>query len=138
MSPVVDNNTVLHDGTTITADVSPVSTTRTNGSAVIDLGKSAIHQVLWALMFLAEDLAESGDTMDVIIEQSASVDSGFDRIAIFPQITSAPTAEKSYSIPFSATKRYLRARIDITDDDAGGDFSVANCQVLVSTFANND
>lgn len=138
MSPVTDANTVLHDGTTITADLSPTSTTRTNGSAVIDLGKSAVQKVLWALMFLDEDVAESGDTIDVTIEQSDSEASGFDRIAIFPQITSAATSDKHYSIPFSATKRYVRAKIDVTDDDSGGDFSVANLRVLIGTYPIND
>ena len=35
-----DNNLMLHDGTTITADITPTSTSRSSGSAVINLKKT--------------------------------------------------------------------------------------------------
>lgn len=127
-----DENLVLHDGTTITADISPTSITRTSGSAVIDL-KGTTVRGLYALMFLDEDLAEADDLLDITIEESDSVGSGFVEIARFPQITSAATADKIYELSFITTKRYIRAKIDVTDDDSGGDFSVANCRVLLST-----
>ena len=132
MSPAYDENLVLHDGTTITADISPVSLTRTSGSAVIDLRKTPVKG-LYAMMFLDEDLAEADDTLDITIEESDTLASGWVEIARFPQVTSAATADRMSSLSFITAKRYVRAKIDVTDADAGGDFSVANCRVLIGT-----
>ncbi len=127
----VDANLVLHDGTTITADISPTSLTRTNGSAVIDLGETTIKG-LFALMYLDEDLAESGDTMVISIEESSDL-STWVELARFPEITDAATADAIYERSIVSKLRYIRVKINITDDDGGADFSVANCRVILST-----
>ena len=129
-----DENLILHDGTTITADISPVSQTRTNGSVVIDLGKTKVSG-LYVSLFTGEDMAEGSDTMQVTIEESAAVASGWQEIARFPEVTAA---QRERSLSFITSQRYLRAKIDITDADAGGDFSLANVHILLGTTPTND
>ncbi len=126
-----DDNLVLHDGTTITADIAPTSTSRTSGSAVIDLRETTIKG-LYAILFLDEDLAESGDTMVISIEESSDL-STWVELARFPEITSAATADAIYERSIISKLRYIRAKINVTDSDGGSDFSVANCRVLLST-----
>ena len=129
-----DENLTLHDGTTITADISPTSLIRTNGSAVIDLGKTKVSG-LYVSLFTGEDMAEGSDTMQVTIEESAAVASGWQEIARFPEVTAA---QRERSLSFITSQRYLRAKIDITDADAGGDFSLANVHILLGTTPTND
>ena len=129
-----DENLVLHDGTTITADISPTSLTRTNGSAVIDLKKTKTSS-LYATLFSGEDMAEGSDLMDVTIEESAAVASGWQEIARFPQVTAA---QRERSLSFVSNLQYIRAKIDITDNDSGGDFSLANVHILLGTTPLND
>ena len=126
-----DENLVLHDGTTITADISPTSTTRTSGSAVIDLKKTG-NGALYAFMFLDEDLAEGGDELVISIEESFDL-SNWVELTRFPVVTSVATADVTYERAIITKLRYVRAKIDVTDDDAGGDFSVANCRVMLGT-----
>lgn len=125
-----DDNLVLHDGTTITADISPTSTSRISGSAVIDLRKTNVKG-LFAIMFLDEDLAEADDLMVISIEESSDLATWVE-LARFPVITSAATADVVYERAIISKLRYIRAKIDITDADSGGDFTVANCRVLLS------
>lgn len=129
-----DENLVLHDGTTITADISPTSLTRTNGSAVIDLGKTKVSG-LYASLFTGEAMAEADDTMQVTIEESAAVASGWQEIARFPLVTAA---QRERSLSFITSLQYIRAKIDITDDDSGGDFSLANVFINLGTVPTND
>ncbi len=134
MSPAYDENLVLHDGTTITADISPTSLTRTSGSAVIDLRKTKVSG-LYATLFSGEDMAEGSDLMDVTIEESTAVASGWVEIARFPQVSAG---QRERSLSFITNKQYVRAKIDITDADGGGDFSLANVHILLGTVTLND
>ena len=73
--------------------------------------------------------------MDVTIEESAAVASGWQEIARFPQVTAA---QRERSLSFVSNLRYIRAKIDITDNDSGGDFSLANVHILLGTTPLND
>ena len=66
-----DENLVLHDGTTITADISPTSTTRTNGSAVIDLKKTKVGS-LYATLLSGESMAEGSPNIAPAMTRSFS------------------------------------------------------------------
>ena len=127
-----DANLVLHDGTTITGDITPTSTTRSSGSAVIDLQKSA-SKGLSVVMTLNADLAESGDTLQVYLEESNSVDSGYTSVGIFPLVTQGDGVPARHLVKVVCKRQYLRARIDATDDDSGTDFSVASVNILLAS-----
>ena len=89
-----DEQLVLHDGTDITASITPTSaTTRTDGSIVLDLKKTPADG-LDVVMIVANDLAETSDTLQVTIQHSATEGSGYEEIARFPLLTPtlAPTS----------------------------------------------
>jgi len=129
-----DAENVFHDGTAITADISPVSTVRSGGSAVLDLKKTPAKGLSVA-MIVAADLAEINDTMLVTIEESAAVDSGFVEVARFPLLTKGTGMPGTYILRFQSNKRYIRAKIDITDADVGGDFTVTGVYILLTPYA---
>lgn len=125
---------ILHDGTEITADLAPTSTTRANGSAVIDLKKTPAKG-LSVVMVVQNDLFEANDTMQVTIEDSDVVNSGYVEMARFPLLTQGTGMPGTYILRFQSTKRYVRAKIDVTDADAGGDFSAKGVYILLSPHA---
>ena len=127
-----DTNLVLHDGTTITADITPTSTTRVSGSAVIDLQKTPAEG-LSVVMTLNADLAESGDTMQVYLEESNTVGSGYTSVGIFPLVTQGGDVPERHLIKIVVKRQFVRARIDITDADAGSDFSLASVNILLAS-----
>lgn len=127
-----DENLVLHDGTTITADISPTSITRTSGSAALDLRQTG-KKGLVAHLLAGTGLAEADDTLQVTLEESDALGSGWVEIARFPELTMAASSPGMYSVRFAVKRRYLRAKIDVTDADSGSDFTVANVYIMLST-----
>lgn len=127
----LDNNLVLHDGTEITDDISPTSTTRTSGSAVIDL-KGTAEKGMVAIMFVAEDLFETSDTLVVSIEGCATVDGTYEELARFATLTYGDDTVDTYFRYFSTKFRYIRAKINVTDDDGESDFSVSNLWIILA------
>lgn len=127
-----DNDLELHDGTEITEDISPTSTTRASGSAVIDLKKTG-KKGLVAHLLMAGDLYEADDTLVVSIEGCATVDGTYEEITRFPTITYDDDTPHEYTRRFSTDYRYIRAKINVTDDDDEDDFSASDCYILLST-----
>lgn len=137
---VFDANLVLHDGTTITADITPTSTTRSGGSAVVDLGKTPADG-LYAVLIMGADLGAASDTLQVTIEHSASAGSGFEEVARFPLLTKGTGMPGTYILRFGsnrmangATAQYVRGKIDATDA-SGSDFTVANVWLNITPHA---
>jgi hypothetical protein len=135
-----DNNLVLHDGTTITADITPTSTTRSSGSAVINLKKTPATG-LYAVLIMGADLGASSDTLQVTIEHSASAGSGYEEVARFPLLTKGTGMPGTYIVRFGsnrmangATAQYVRGKIDATDA-SGSDFTVANVWLNITPHA---
>lgn len=128
-----DADLVLHDGTTITATITPVSTTRASGSAVIDLRKTAAKGMS-AVLIMGADLAETSDTLQVSIQESASEATGYREVARFPLLTKGTGMPGTYVIRFATNWQYVRALITAVDSDSGSDFTVATCYVLLSPY----
>ncbi|KKM61365.1 hypothetical protein LCGC14_1532470 [marine sediment metagenome] len=126
---MLDENNVLHDGTEITADLSPTSTTRTSGSAVLDLRKSPAKG-LYAVVFQAENLDDPADLALISIEQSSDL-ANWVELARFIDLTGARAPDTQERL-VKITARYVRAKIDVTDDDGSG-LSLDNCVIALAT-----
>ena len=126
-----DANLVFHDGTTITATVTPTSLTRTNGSIVLNIKKSPAKG-LAAVMVLSADLAEAADTMQVSIQECATVNGTYVEVARFPLLTKGTGMPGTYIRRFDTDKGFVRALITCVDSDAGGDFTVAGVNILLA------
>ena len=131
-----DANLVLHDGTAVTADISPTSETRTSGSAVIDLQKKLSSPIkgLSFVLVMTADLAETSDTLQVTIEECATVDGTYRELARFPLLTKGTGMPGTYIIRGAPVMRYIRGKIDVNDDDGGADFS-ATFHLLIDPYA---
>jgi hypothetical protein len=106
-----DTNMIFHDGTNFTATVTPVSTTRSGGSAVIDVGKSGING-LWVQAALTAAIVGSGSpTVDVKIQysDSATFASGVEDGPSFPQLTGSNAAGYRRALLCQSKRRYWRA-----------------------------
>lgn len=105
-----DNNLIFHDGTNFTATVTPASTTRSGGSAVLDMGKSGINGVWVQASLLAAIVGAGSPTVDAKVQYSDSptfasvVEDG----PAFPQITEAVAAGWRRSILCQSKRRYWR------------------------------
>jgi len=126
-----DSELVMHDGTTITADIAPTSLTRTGGSAVIDLRETPAKGLACVLV-MGADLAEASDTILVTIEECATVGGTYAEVARFPLLTKGTGMPGTYIRRFSAEEQFVRAKIDVVDADAGADFTVANVFILLA------
>ena len=126
---MLDTNNVLHDGTEITADISPTSTTRTSGSAVLDLRKSPAKG-LYAVVHQAENFDAPADSAIVSIEQSADL-ANWVELARFVDLTGARAPDTQERL-VKITARYVRAKIAVTDDGGGG-LSLDNCVIALAT-----
>lgn len=126
-----DASLMLHDGTAITANISPTSTTRTSGSLAIDLGKGqgqgtagkgSGHMSLAAVLIMAADLEAAADTLQVTIEACATVDGTYTELASFPLLTYGTGMPGTYIIRFSVDPkyRYVRGKIVVHDDSGSG------------------
>ena len=127
-----DANLVFHDGTEITADVTPTSVTRTSGSAVLSIPGGTPAKGLAAVLIVGADLAEAGDTLLVTIEECATVNGTYVEVARFPLLTKGTGMPGSYVRRFDSNKEFIRAKIDITDSDAGSDFSATLVHILLA------
>lgn len=126
-----DEDLILHDGTAITATISPTSVTRSSGSAVLDIGETASIGIN-AVMIVQNDLAEDSDTLDVTIEESDTEGSGYVEIASFALLTKGTGMPGTYSLRFVTQKRFVRAVITAVDNDSGGDFAVSGVFVKLT------
>jgi len=132
--PVYDANGLFHDGTTITADISPTSETRASGSVALNLKKTGVKG-LSAVLIVGADLAEASDTLQVTMEECATVDGTYVEMARFPLLTKGTGMPGTYILRFQAEEAFVRAKIDITDDDTGGDFTVASVYIFLTPHA---
>lgn len=126
-----DYNMMFHDGTTITADISPTSETRTSGSKVLDV-RGTPAKGMAVVLAIGADLAEASDTLQVTIEECATVNGTYVEVARFPLLTKGTGMPGTYIRRFDSNKQFIRAKIDITDADAGGDFTVASVYILLA------
>lgn len=126
-----DYNLMFHDGTTITADLNPTSETRTSGSKVLDV-RGTPAKGLAAVLVVGADLAEANDTLQVIIEECATVNGTYVEVARFPLLTKGTGMPGTYVRRFDSNKQFIRAKIDITDADSGSDFTVADVYILLA------
>jgi len=127
-----DANLVFHDGTTITADISPTSETVTSGSAVLSIPGGTPAKGLAAVLVMGADLAETSDTIQVTIEECATVGGTYVEVTRFPLLTKGTGMPGTYIRRFDSNKEFIRAKIDVTDADAGSDFTVANVYILLA------
>lgn len=109
-----DANNMFHDGTAITADITPTSVTRTGGSAVLDLKQTGAVGLAAVLVVGADITGTASDTLQVSIEECATVDGTYVEVARFPLLTKGTGMPGTYIRRFSAEKRYVRAKIDVT------------------------
>ena len=128
-----DYNMMFHDGTTITADLDPTSEVRTSGSMVLDVRETPATG-LAVVLVVGADLAEANDTLQVSIEECATVDGTYVEVARFPLLTKGTGMPGTYVRRFDSNKQFIRAKINITDADAGGDFTVANVYILLAHY----
>jgi hypothetical protein len=127
---VFDSQLMLHDGTAITATVTPTSTTRASGSAVLDIGETAAKGIA-AVLIVQNDLGAASDTLQVDIQESDTEGSGYVEIARFGLLTRGTGMPGTYSLNFSTQKRYVRALITAVDA-SGSDFTVTGVYVLLT------
>ena len=135
-----DANLVMHDGTAITANISPTSETRTSGSAVIDLlqgtdaakGGETAAIGMTAVLIVAADLEGTSDTLQVTIEDCATVDGTYIERASFPLLTKGTGMPGTYTCRFTAFNRYVRAKIVVSDFSGSGYTVVA--YILLSQY----
>jgi hypothetical protein len=135
-----DNNLMLHDGTTITADITPTSTSRSGGSAVINLKKTPADG-MYAVMIVSNDLGASSDTLQVTIEHSTSASGTYEEIGRFPLLTKGTNMPGTFVTRFlstamanGSTPTHVRAKIDATDA-SGSDFTVASVYIFITENA---
>ena len=121
---------MFHDGTAITADISPTSTARSGGSAVLDLRQTP-YKGLGVVMIVSNDLAETSDTLQVTIEDCATVDGTYRERARFPLLTKGTGMPGTYIVRFDSDRQYVRAKIDVTDADSGSDFTVTGVYIFI-------
>ena len=126
-----DANLMLHDGTAITGDITPTSTTRSGGSAVLNIFKTAADGIT-AVLVVQNDLAEASDLLQVTIEDSATANGTYVEMARFPLLTKGTGMPGTYFLRFVSTKAFVRAKVVVVDDDSGGDFTVSGLYVLLT------
>ena len=101
----------FHDGTNFTATVTPVSTTRAGGSAVLDVGKSG-NKGLWVRTTLAVAIVGASGTITVKIQysDSATFASGIEDGPAFPILNNAGTVVPNRrALLCQSKRRYWRA-----------------------------
>ena len=126
-----DANLMLHDGTAITGDITPTSTTRSSGSVVLNIFKTGVNGIS-VVMIVQNDLAEASDLLQVTLEDSATVNGTYVEMARFPLLTKGTGMPGTYFLRFTSTKAFVRAKVVVVDDDSGGDFTVSGLYVLLT------
>lgn len=105
-----DTNLIFHDGTNFTATVTPVSTTRSGGSAVLDMGKSGVKG-FWVQAILAVAIVGAAGTIDAKVQysDSATFASGIEDGPAFPQLNNtSTTVPYRRSLLCQTKRRYAR------------------------------
>lgn len=105
-----DANLIFHDGTNFTATVTPASTTRSGGSAVLDIGKSGKNG-LWVQLALTAAVVGSGDpTIDAKVQysDSATFASGIEDGPAFPQLIGTTAVGTRRTLLCQSKRRYWR------------------------------
>ncbi|CAK0772554.1 hypothetical protein CCP3SC15_450005 [Gammaproteobacteria bacterium] len=105
-----DSNLVFHDGTNFTATVTPASTTRSGGSAVLDVGKSG-ERGLWVQLALTAVVVGSGTpTIDCKVQysDSATFASGVEDGPAFPQLVEGTALNYRRCLLCQSKRRYWR------------------------------
>lgn len=105
-----DNNLIFHDGTNFTATVTPTSTTRSGGSAVLDVNKSG-EAGLWVELVNAAVITGAGSpTIDAKVQysDSATFASGVEDGPAWPQITTSTAAGYRRALLCQSKRRYWR------------------------------
>jgi hypothetical protein len=105
-----DANLIFHDGTNFTATVTPVSTTRSGGSAVLDMGKSGEKGVWVEAALLAAIVGSGSPTVDAKVQYSDSPTfaSGVEDGPAFPQLTTSNVAGWRRALLCQSKRRYWR------------------------------
>lgn len=131
-----DSNLTFHDGTAITATVTPTATTRTSGSAVLDVGTGGLPaDGMSVVMIVQNDLAEASDTLQVTIQRCSTVDGTYVEVARFPLLTKGTGMPGTYIIRCGSHQRYLRALLTCVDNDGGSDFTVSGVYIYLVPHA---
>lgn len=104
-----DANLIFHDGTNFTATVTPTSTTRSGGSAVLDINKTGEDGITVQLALITA-LAGTSPTVDAKVQasDSATFASGIEDLGAWPQITSSTAAGYRRNIKVWTKRRYMR------------------------------
>lgn len=104
-----DTLLIFHDGTNFTATITPVSTTRAGGSAVLDVGKSG-EEGLSILLSLPAAITGTVPTIDCKIQfsDSATFASGIEDGPAWPQITTSTPAFYRRALKAQSKRRYWR------------------------------
>jgi hypothetical protein len=105
-----DANLIFHDGTNFTATVTPASTTRSGGSAVLDMGKSGEKGIWVEAALLAAIVGSGSPTVDAKVQysDSATFASGVEDGPAFPQFTESVAAGYRRAILCQSKRRYWR------------------------------
>lgn len=106
-----DSLNMFHDGTTITADITPTSETRASGSAVLAIYETPAKGSAVVLLVGAEPTGTT-PTCQVSIEDCATVDGTYRERARFPLLTGASQAG-IYVVRFDSDRQFVRCKIDV-------------------------
>jgi hypothetical protein len=118
----MDTNLVLRDGSTdLTADETLTS---------VLIGPMVRPQ--W-LHVLTEDASEASDTLDVELEFCAAGASTTEVYNMNMKQIAASAAPKHSAIPFFTLLEYLQVKLNVTDNDSGGDFNAGGVKVWIDT-----
>ncbi len=105
-----DADLIFHDGTNFTATVTPVSTTRSGGSAVLDVGKSGWNGLYVQLVLKTAIVGAGSPTIDAKVQysDSSTFASGIEDGPAFPQLTDASPAGYRRTLLCQSKRRYWR------------------------------
>jgi len=129
-----DANLIFHDGTNFTATVTPASTTRSGGSAVLDMGKSG-EKGVWVEAALLAAAVGTSPTVDAKVQysDSATFASGVEDGPAFPQITSSTAVGYRRALLCQSKRRYWRVLLT-----KGGTLTTITLHLHVVSGPNRD
>ncbi len=104
----------FHDGTSFTGTITPASTTRASGSAVLDVGKSGTEG-LWVQLSLVTKPTGTSPTIDAKIQysDSATFASGVEDGPAFPQVTGSSVNGTTRALLCQSKRRYWRCLLTV-------------------------
>jgi len=105
-----DNNLIFHDGTSFTGTVTPNSTTRSGGSAVLDVGKSGAEGIWVEADLIALVVGSGSPTVDAKVQysDSATFASGVEDGPAWPQFTPSVASGYRRALLCQSKRRYWR------------------------------